>query len=70
MSSRPVVGYVSMPWTRMIGSLSTVPRVSRAPPGLQLTNGTGTTTSSRARPTNSSAETNAVQVWRVTRRRS
>ena len=50
----------------MIGSLSTVPSVSRAPPGLQLTNGTGTTTSSRASPTNSSAETNAVQVWRVT----
>ena len=38
------------------------------PPGLQLTNGTGTTTSSTARPTKTRADTNAVQVWRVTGR--
>ena len=55
-----------MPGTLMIGSLPTVPSVSRVPPGLQLTNGTGTTTSSTARPTKTSAETKAVQVCRVT----
>ena len=57
-----------MPATLMIGSSSTSPSVSRVPPGLQVTNGTGTTTSSTASATNSSAETNAVQVCRVTGR--
>ena len=51
-----------MPWTLIIGSLPTLPSVSRVPPGVQLTNGTGTTTSSTAKQMNASAETNAVQV--------
>ena len=57
-----------MPDTETTGSAPTLPSTSRAVPGLQVTKGTGMTTSNTANATKADAATNAVTVCRVIRR--